>query len=189
MLASMLLCGQRGSRLVPRGTRPPRGLGVSGRCSSVWGTGRPWTRQAMRSQKGPLRRPEEASWGAWTGRRPWGGVLSSGNPLLCARRPLCVLGLCPRSGTQVRHRVPHSWGGFPVLTKLEPLTRARPQVLPLPGLGPPPRAMTWGRGESSPEPKAAASSRGHSGRWGPRSEWRRDSPVGHSLATGRRLPA
>lgn len=192
MPASTQLCGQRDGGLGPRGTRPPRALGLRGRSSSVWGTGRPWTRQAMRSQKRPLRCPEES----WEGR---GQEVALGRgpeqrklPPVCAAAAVCPGPLSPFWNPGQASRPPQLVGASLRSPSWSPPTRARPQVLPLPGLGPPPRAFSTidlGAGRVLSRTQGGHFIRGHSGRWGPRSEWRRDSPMGHSLATGRRLQA
>ena len=65
-------------------------------------------------------------------RWPWGGVLSSGNSLLCARRLLCSgpLSLFWDPG-QASHP-PQLVGASLRSPSWSPPTRARPQVLPLP---------------------------------------------------------
>lgn len=177
---------QRDRGLVPRDT--PTDTAV------VWRTVHPWTRGHVVSEGDPQAACGGELGGAGTGRRPGAGSRAAATPSrVCGGRctPWASLpALGPRSGVTAP---PQLVGASLRSQSWSPLTGARPTGPAAPwaglsdhlGLSHP---LTWGRGESSPEPRrpprpgATWEDRG----W--RSEWRWGQSLGPHPG-GQRLPA
>ena len=157
---------QRDRGLVPRDT--PTDTAV------VWRTVHPWTRGHAVSEGDPQAACGGELGGAGTGRRPGAGSRAAATPSrVCGGRctPWASLpALGPRSGVTAP---PQLVGASLRSQSWSPLTGARPTGPAAPwaglsdhlGLSHP---LTWGRGESSPEPRRPPRPGATAGRWRPR---------------------